>query len=102
MEQLYFKTMDRIRKISNIIGRKKLRIIWEHQWNYFKEHSAELRHFLSNLEIRKEMDIRDAFYGGRVEGFTVYKKAKPGSKVLAFDINSLYPFILQTSAFPLG
>lgn len=45
--------------------------------------------------------LRDCLYGGRCEPLTLYYKAKPGERLLFFDIVSLYPAALKYGRYCL-
>lgn len=52
--------------------------------------------------IRKPLSSRDAYYGGRVETLKFLHESSFGEKIMYYDINSLYPYILKSRPFPKG
>ena len=52
------------------------------------------------LSGKIEDDIRQGYTGGAVDMFI--PKAPAGMKIYAYDVNSLYPFVMKTFKFPIG
>jgi hypothetical protein len=45
-------------------------------------------------------DIRNGYTGGAVDMYI--PKPLPGDKIYAYDVNSLYPYIMKECKFPIG
>ena len=96
MGNLYTGTMNKLRRLRVAVGsRAKIHIIWEHSWDYKVAHSEEIQSFLETLDLREDMGPRDCYYGGRTEAFVLKYEIKEGERILCYDINSLYPSVLQ-------
>ena len=46
--------------------------------------------------------VRDAFFGGRTEGFRVYRKSKKDEKIFYYDAVSLYPTVNALDDYAVG
>jgi DNA polymerase elongation subunit (family B) len=62
-------------------------------------------HFLKKNEIPQlsgqiAKDIRQSYTGGAVDMYI--PKSKKGSKIYAYDVNSLYPFVMDNFEMPIG
>ena len=72
---------------------------------YFKkelETCAELQKRIRSLDIILPLEPREAFYGGRTEGFKLYEEAMDMTEINYYDVTSLYPHINKTGNIPLG
>ena len=76
--------------------------IWEHYYDGIMKNDSEFKDFVTNLDIEKHKNIepRDALFGGRTEGFRTYYKTGISEKIHYVDIRSLYPKVLHDSKFP--
>ena len=76
--------------------------IWEHYYDERVKNDPEFKEFVTNLDIEKHKNIepRDALFGGRTEGFRTYHKTSSDEKIHYVDIRSLYPKVLRDSKFP--
>ena len=52
------------------------------------------------LDVCEDAHIRKALYGGRTEVFRRF--APPGSKIHYVDVNSLYPYVMESRDLPCG
>ena len=75
---------------------------WECEFKKDLEKCAELREYVESLEIIAPLEPRDAFYGGRAEGFQLYETSSPVKTIKYYDVTSLYPFVNKTGKIPLG
>ena len=66
------------------------------------KNDSEFKDFVTNLDIEKHKNIepRDALFGGRTEGFRTCYKTSISEKIHYVDIRSLYPKVLRDSKFP--
>ena len=80
----------------------KVERIWESKWNEIK----------SKLENKKEIEvqaadeninIREALFGGRTEGFNKkHVKCDENQVIYAFDVTSLYPTVNALDDYAVG
>ena len=75
---------------------------WECEFKKDLEKCAELREYVESLEIIAPLEPRDAFYGGRTEGFQLYETSSPVKLIKYYDGTSLYPFVNKTGKISLG
>lgn len=71
--------------------------IYECELNAQLKASPEMQVFFVNRKklVRRPIDVRDAYYGGRVETIKFLHEGEFGEKIMYYDINSLYPYILK-------
>jgi hypothetical protein len=55
-----------------------------------------------SMEFYKDINIRDAFFGGRTNNLMFNYKAKDGESIKYFDVTSLYPYVLVNRDYPIG
>jgi hypothetical protein len=67
---------------------------WECEWNETKK-SLPNRNELETLARSQDINIRNALYGGRTEGFKRYFKCGKGVRAGHLDIVSLYPPLMH-------
>jgi hypothetical protein len=73
---------------------------WECEWEKERK-SVEIENFLKEHQIVSPLNPKDAFFGGRVEAFTLIDE-KPEEKKFYLDVTSLYPFVVAKKKFPIG
>lgn len=67
--------------------------------SYFLEHYLEPNMYPC-LDVCEDAYIRRALYGGRTE---VFRRTAPvGSKIHYVDVNSLYPYVMESTDLPCG
>jgi hypothetical protein len=67
--------------------------------SYFLEHYLEKEKYPC-LDIAEDRYIRKALYGGRTE---VFRRVAPeGSRIHYVDVNSLYPYVMESRDLPCG
>lgn len=67
--------------------------------SYFLEHYLE-KDMYPCLDVCEDKYIRRALYGGRTEVFQ--RKAPEGSTIHYVDVNSLYPYVMESRDLPCG
>jgi len=95
----YNKTMERINLLEH--NGYKVEQMWECEWKKIKEsvsNKTELEHNAKEQNI----NLRDALFGGRTEGFKSYHKCGKGQKIFYFDVVSLYPTVNALDYYAVG
>lgn len=100
MGDFYQRTLEKRRYLESF-GYTYLHI-WESDFDRTIESTEEMKSFIVHLEIASPLQLRDAFYGGRTEGFKLHAEADEDTDIKYFDVTSLYPFINKTVKIPLG
>ena len=78
-------------------------LLWEGEYNekfeIFKDKLGDMIH-----DLPGKMNPRDAVKGGRTEVFHTHVNVKNPNKqkIKYLDINSLYPFLMSITEFPVG
>ncbi|KAL6433562.1 hypothetical protein ACFW04_006565 [Cataglyphis niger] len=64
----------------------------------------EMREYVENHPMVETppLDPRDAFFGGRTGNIVTRYEVTGTKKICYVDVCSLYPYVLKTSAFPIG
>ena len=78
----------------------KLKTIWEHDYRRLKN-TNEMRQFLDMFDIVTDLEPLDAFFGGRVNGFKLFRDAQEGETISYVDFTSLYPFVNNNRKYPI-
>ena len=99
METLYQKTLKK-RKTIEEAGYGYVEM-WECDWKRMKE-SEEVKQALQDFNLVEPICERDAFFGGRTNAVTLYKKAAEGEKMEYVDFTSLYPSVCMYAEYPIG
>lgn len=85
-------------KIDNVIGiEPTLTLASTSMLGYRKWAKDNNVYYNTVKDYSLDLAIRKSFYGGRVEIFTTY-----GEDLYAYDINSMYPYIMRDGYFPKG
>ena len=81
-----------------------LKVLWECQWDWLVKEDVDLQAFLSNLELVKPLEPRDAFFGGRTNAASLYHKTdtEVGEEIKYVDVTSLYPWVNANGEYPVG
>ena len=79
----------------------KIIFIWECEWNDIKQHLP------SRMQIEQQakyesINIRDALFGGRTEGFKRYHKCSESEEIHYSDITSLHPSVTALDDYAIG
>ena len=95
----YNKTMEQV----NLYKMNKYKVvqIWECEWNEIKK-SLTNKNELEEQARNQNIKIRDAFFGGRTEGFKCYHKCNENQKIFYYDVVSLYPTVNSLDEYAVG
>ena len=74
--------------------------IWECEWNEMKS-KLENKHELEDHARNQNINIREALFGGRTEGFRKHIKCNAGQEY-SFDVTSLYPTVNALDDYAVG
>lgn len=100
MSDLYMRTLDKKKYLEENGYRYICK--WECDFKREIDENVELRQYITSLELVFPLEPRDAFYGGRTEGFKLFEKASATKRIKYYDVTSLYPFVNKTGKIPLG
>lgn len=75
--------------------------MWSCKFHQMISDIPYLRDMMENDENVKPLDLRDAFYGGRVEYLSTYHSVQEGEQIVYLDVCSLYPFCNKYRKVPL-
>ncbi|XP_052806406.1 uncharacterized protein LOC128235642 [Mya arenaria] len=100
MGELYDKTLEKKRYLESF--GYLYRSIWESDFDQECKENPDMRSYIENLELVTPLEPRDAFYGGRTEAYTMYKKASQDEDIDYYDVTSLYPWVNKTGKIPVG
>ena len=77
MVDVYEETVQREQRLRDL--GYEVRSIWEHDYRKLKE-THEMQQFLDTYDIVTNLEPRDAFFGGRVNGFKLFRDTEEGEK----------------------
>ena len=77
MVDVYEETVQREQRLRDL--GYEVRSIWEHDYRKLKE-THEMQQFLDTYDIVTNLEPRDAFFGGRVNGFKLSRDTEEGEK----------------------
>jgi hypothetical protein len=99
MAEVYQKTIARGQRLREL--GYEVKSIWEHDYRTLRE-TDEMKYFLDTFDIITNLEPRDAFFGGRVNGFKLFCDVQPesGETIHYSDICSLYPFVQKFRRYP--
>ena len=101
--ETYRRTQETMNKLRRSPAIDSVVEIWACQWDAMREERPETADFLKDNCISLEaLNPRDAFYGGRVNGFKLRYTPKQDEIIKYMDIVSLYPYVQKTKRFPVG
>ena len=95
----YNKTIEQV----NILENDGINVIqiWECEWNKQKQQLPNKKE-LEDIARHENINIRNAFFGGRTEGFKQYHKCSDTEKIFYYDIVSLYPTVNALDDYAVG
>ncbi len=95
----YDKTMEQV----NLLEYNDIKVvqIWECEWNKIKNNLPNKKELEINAK-QQNINVRDALFGGRTEGFKSYYKCKENEKIFYYDIVSLYPTVNALDDYAIG
>ena len=93
LKDMYRETLEREERLKALGFNVKS--IWEHDFRRLRD-TDEMKEFLGRTEFVQGIDPRDAFFGGRVNGYKMFSKAGQGESIEYVDFTSLYPYVNKT------
>ena len=75
---------------------------WQCHFKREIEDNSEMRQYVQSQELVSPLEPRYAFFGGRTEGFRLYKQATATKQIKYYDVTPLYPFVNETGKILLG
>ena len=75
--------------------------MWECEWNQLKKTLANKKE-LEHQARQQHINIRDAFVGGRTEGFKTYHQCNEDETGFYIDLVSLYPTVNSLDPYAIG
>ena len=100
MKDLYDRTLEKERMLQE--EGFKLITMWECHFEKEIKKNIEIKEFIDNIEMATPLDPRDAFYGGRTEGFKLYEEANQQQEIKYYDVTSLYPYTNKCKMYVCG
>jgi hypothetical protein len=67
--------------------------MWECEWNKIKHNLNSKKKQIEGQARQQTINIRDALFGGRTEGFKRHVTCKDDQKIFGFDVVSFYPIV---------
>ena len=84
MNELYYMTKNREMVLKDLGYQYKC--IWEHEFNRQLKNDADMREYISNLDITDRLNPRDSFYGGRTNAIKLFHEIQqPGETIEYYD-----------------
>lgn len=99
-EALYYKTLMREKKIKSLGF--NLVTVWEHDFARQLRENDVLNTFVQNLDLQPNINLREAFYGGRTNACRLYHDAQDDEVIRYLDFTSLYPYTNKYCKYPVG
>ena len=97
------------RRIATFYREKKLKelgyqliTIWEHEFRKLIASDPSVAAFVKNLDLSNPLNPRDAFYGGRTEGFRLLYEKREDEQGHYGDVVSEYPAVMKYGEYPVG
>ncbi|XP_045186812.2 uncharacterized protein LOC123544812 [Mercenaria mercenaria] len=100
MDALYKKTVDKQAYLEKM--GYKYESIWECDYRTELLKNSDMAAYIKSLDIESPIQPKDAFYGGRAEGFKLFETTTEHRRIKYYDVTSLYPHINKTGKVPLG
>ncbi|XP_052813916.1 uncharacterized protein LOC128240969 [Mya arenaria] len=100
MGELYAKTREKQQFIEE--NGYTYTSIWECDFKRDMAKNEDMKKYIQSLELVSPLEPRDAFFGGRTEGFQLYEESSPAKQIKYYDVTSLYPFVNKTGKIPVG
>ena len=75
--------------------------MWSCQWRV-RKHDPAIAPFIEKLNLKKPLDIKEAFKGGRTNAVKLKHEVSGDEKIHHIDIVSLYPTVNKHEAYPIG
>ena len=75
--------------------------MWECEWNELKK-TLENKNELEHDARQQNINVRDALFGGRTEGFKSYHECNEDEQIFYYDVVSLYPTVNALDTYAVG
>ena len=75
--------------------------MWECEWNKIKN-TLDNKSEIEENARQQNINIRDALFGGRTEGFKSYHNCNKDEKLFYYDVVSLYPTVNALDNYAVG
>ena len=77
--------------------------MWQSDWIKIKNSmNPQIKNIIEKVAENEHINIRDALFGGRTEGFKRYHKCEKNHKIFYYDVVSLYPSVNALDKYPIG
>jgi hypothetical protein len=102
------RTAGMIREIDNERSEfirknvKELKIFYECEIRAMLKADKEMQQSFDEYMDDSPINMRRMFMGGRTGPFKIFHQAKPGHKIVYFDVTSMYPHANHTVHYPIG
>ena len=106
--RLFGRTMDNVfalRQEKHDLLRQcgyLVRSIWECEWSRRRAADPAFQTFLQSHQTPHPLDLRDAFFGGRINAYQLYRCMEGDERILYYDFKSLYPYVNKYWCYPIG
>ena len=88
MSELYYMTKQK-EKDLRLLGYQYV-CVWEHEFYDQMRNDADMKEYVSKLEITDRLRPRDSFFGGRTNAIKLYHEVKePNETIEYFDFTRL-------------
>ena len=67
--------------------------MWECDFRSLIKTDPDLRKFMEDYELVEPLHARDAFFGGRTNGYVMHYECQPDEEIKVLDFTSLYPWV---------
>ena len=97
---VYASTLRMLEDIKN--AGYNLEVIWECEWK--RQKNKQKLESSTELYKRLPLNPRDAYYGGRTNATSLYKKCVGSEKIFYIDVVSMYPTVMSLPQYwyPIG
>ena len=102
MGDIYAETLRIEQCIKAMAPTCGYRSIWGCKFKQMLIEDSEANEFVKNIRMGDAVNLKDALYGGRCENFCSLSNSSEDSKIMHYDVVSMYPAVQYTKKFPLG
>ena len=100
MAQVYAYHQQKVAFLrSNVYN---VEVMWSCDWKNLRETDDQAQFVLLALNLQAPLKPKDAFKGGRTNGFRLFYERKADEKISHIDIVSLYPYVNKHCEYPIG
>jgi G:T-mismatch repair DNA endonuclease (very short patch repair protein) len=77
--------------------------MWECEYHKLRSKTPEIYVLPEDYEMRKALQPRDAYYGGRTNAVKLYHRCEGTERIHYIDVTSMYPTVMSGAyAYPVG